>query len=455
MLKLHQLFFITFFLIFIFAFIVSAISSYVLINSINSKEITKELKNVISNVDYLVNNSQHIPFNYIKHNQKIDVLTIDGESENGYIEFAVRENILNRVKRNDFNPDESNLYGGTFSTYHTLIQKSQFKENLIIIASLNENEKFSKFYLLWLINGTIFTLSILFALFIAYYINRAVKNELTKITNYLIDIDNKNYSASFSGAFTKEFNTVAELLNILSKKLQKRDKQKRKYDAKLRFMNRQREDIISAISHEFKNPIAVILGYIQTLVDDPNMNEKLRERFLNKIATHANKISNMIDRISLATKLENSDLSAKKSDFDIYELSLDVANMLKVKYKNREISVVGESKIVNADKTMIEIVLTNLVDNALKYSKKEVIINVNSEFLSVRDFGLGIEESEIKNITKKFYRINSNSWDNSLGLGLSLVSFILQLHNYELKIESKINSGSEFIIYFNSKPQTI
>ena len=234
------------------------------------------------------------------------------------------------------------------------------------------------------------------------------------------------------------------MLKNLVKKLSSRDKQKRKYTAKLRLMNKQRNDILSAISHEFKNPVASIIGYAQTLQEDPDITPKIREKFLSKISSNGDKISQMLDRLALSVKLENDDLKIEIKRFDMKKLCEEVVSNLSLKYRNREITLEASNTIVEADKTMIELVLVNLVDNALKYSQMEVQVVLKDDELSVIDKGIGIQEEHLDKVTAKFYRVNKNTWDNSMGIGLAMVSYILKMHSSKLKIISKVAEGSVF-----------
>ncbi len=92
--------------------------------------------------------------------------------------------------------------------------------------------------------------------------------------------------------------------------------------------------------------------------------------------------------------------------------------------------------------------LSNLIENALKYSEDEVLIKIDSNSISVIDKGIGIDENDLRKINQKFYRVSQNGWNNSLGLGLFIVHSILKLHNFELEIKSKLNEGSEFTIKY-------
>jgi signal transduction histidine kinase len=300
------------------------------------------------------------------------------------------------------------------------------------------------FYSLWLKMVGAFSILVIIALIIAYNISKKARYDILQITHFLDQVSAKNYHAVLKPEYFREFLQISILLKNLVKKLNNRDKQKRKHTAKLRLINKQQNDILSAISHEFKNPIAAIMGYAETLHDDLALDPKIREKFLAKILSNTHRVTLMLDRLALSVKLENNDLSIKPSFFDISEICAESISILQAKYPSRSIVYNGDSKMVYADKTMIELIITNLVDNALKYSEEEVTITLTPASLRVSDKGIGIAPNELDKITSKFYRVQKNRWDNSMGLGLSIVSYILKLHDSTLRIESTLGIGSTF-----------
>jgi len=301
------------------------------------------------------------------------------------------------------------------------------------------------FYDLWIKLTIIFGLNILAGLYGAYIFSQKVRHEIDKIIENLQQIADKDYKISLSSHFCLEFFEIANYLKKLAAKLEKRAKQKRKYTAKIKLISQQRSDVISAISHEFKNPIASIMGYAQTLLDDPHANPQIRERFLGKIVQNGQKISGMIDRLTLTTKFENGDFNPQNSTFDVVKMTQDIAQSFREKHHNRPIvCTLPETFPITADRTMIEIVISNLIDNALKYSDDTIEIYLTEGSLHVKDNGVGIKEEEIEKVTQKFYRSNSHSWDNSMGLGLALVNYILKMHNSMLEIQSSLGVGSDF-----------
>jgi len=190
--------------------------------------------------------------------------------------------------------------------------------------------------------------------------------------------------------------------------------------------------------------VAAIIGYSQTLIESPNLNDSLKSKFLSKIESNANKISNMIDTLALSIKLENQSIALNKTDFNLSDVAKSAKETLEQKYKERQIILECEDVKVLADRNMLENVFINLIENALKYSQDEVIIKCNKEKVEIIDKGIGIEQADIKKIKEKFYRVDGISWNNSIGVGLYIVDYILKLHNLELEIESIKNKGSIF-----------
>ena len=224
-------------------------------------------------------------------------------------------------------------------------------------------------------------------------------------------------------------------------KLKEENRQLKKENKKLKIINSSKDELISAISHEFKNPISIINGYIETILNTP-LPIDLQQKFLTKIQKNTNRLSELIDRLYLLTKLENNKIKVKKTNFDICTLSKEIIES----FNSNRIKLKCNPKTVYADKELIGIVIYNLISNALKYSNDEINVNIDEDF-EVIDKGKGIDQKEIELIKQKFYRIAKNDWDNSLGLGLAIVEKILKIHKTSLKIESQKGKGSRF--YFS------
>lgn len=308
-----------------------------------------------------------------------------------------------------------------------------------------------KFFKFWFAGIILFSLSMLLSIWISMKINKKIGHDIQSIKNSLDNLLNKKYEIEFGdGKCCDEFDTIERQISKVSKKLEKREKQKSKYAKNLKTLSKKQSDIISAISHEFKNPIAAVIGYAQSVKDDRDLSVTIRDKFLDKVINNAHKISTMINRISMAIKFENDTFTPEFSSFNLANAANDVRDMLLQKYKDRKIIIEVPDLIIKADRVMIENVLTNLIENALKYSEGEVIVKTENGTLEIIDSGIGIDEQDLENITKRFYRVDSLTWDNSIGVGLYIVEYILKIHGCELKIDSIPEVGSRF--YFDLTP---
>ena len=292
------------------------------------------------------------------------------------------------------------------------------------------------------------TFFLIIAFLATYFISLRIKKETDNVLYFLTQLTNKKTSFPLKSTYTYEFYKITKLLNKVAVKLSKKEKQKAKQTAKLKLENRQKDEIISAISHEFKNPIAIISGYSESILNDEKMPLIMKNKFLNKIYNNANKMSHIIDKLRLTLKLEEGKQELLLIPCSMKKLIENCISDLKDKYKNREIILQGEDINLKVDETLISMAISNLIENALKYSEHEVIVNIGENSICVIDKGIGIEQKELENINQKFYRISNNGWNNSLGLGLFIVQSILNLHHFSLEITSEIKKGSQFCIKY-------
>ncbi len=284
---------------------------------------------------------------------------------------------------------------------------------------------------------------------ITYKISKSIEIEVEKIVHFLTSLTKKKKKTHISSSLSLEFNKITLLLTKVSQILVKKEKQKTKFTAKLQASNRQKDDIISAIGHEFKNPIAIINGYSQTLLDDANIDANIRKKFLTKICQNGTRLSELIDILRLSSKLDSAQQEIEFKTIKLHKLVKDNVENIKLNYSKRQIIIRGDKEAtIEGDSSLFGVVITNLVENAFKYSEDDIIIEFDEEKLSVIDRGIGISKKNLDNITNKFYRVNANSWNNSLGLGLFIVKTILNLHKFKLDIQSKENEGSTFRVNF-------
>ncbi|MCZ6185556.1 HAMP domain-containing sensor histidine kinase [Campylobacter ureolyticus] len=315
-------------------------------------------------------------------------------------------------------------------------------KSYIIVVATNLENSYINLKNLFLKLFLIFTVFLILTYLINRIFSKIIGKEIVKINFFLDKISKKDYSFNISNSFIKEIDLIYKKLNQVKIDIIKLDKKLNQKAAKIRLKNTQLEGILSAISHEFKNPVAIIKASSDTLKNDPLMSEEFKNKFIEKIIKNSQKIVNLVDKIKLS--FTQKEITLNINEFSLKEIAKDVKNELLEKYKDRNILISGNDTLIKADKILIKQVILNLSENALKYSNDEIILQINEHSFFVKDKGIGIEEENLNLITKRYFRISKNNWDNSLGLGLYIVKQILKIHNFNFIIKSEFGKGSTF-----------
>lgn len=315
-------------------------------------------------------------------------------------------------------------------------------KSYIIVVATNLENSYINLKNLFLKLFLIFTVFLILTYLINRIFSKIIGKEIVKINFFLDKISKKDYSFNISNSFIKEIDSIYKKLNQVKIDIIKLDKKLNQKAAKIRLKNTQLERILSAISHEFKNPVAIIKASSDTLKNDPLMSEEFKNKFIEKIIKNSQKIVNLVDKIKLS--FTQKEITLNINEFNLKEIAKDVKNELLEKYKDRNILISGNDTLIKADKILIKQVILNLSENALKYSNDEIILQINEHSFFVKDRGIGIEEENLNLITKRYFRISKNNWDNSLGLGLYIVKQILKIHNFNFIIKSEFGKGSTF-----------
>ena len=458
MLKIHQLFLRTFLSIFFLILILLSILTYFWSKNLYINQVEKNLIQNIDTLSIVLKDLKNIDTIVKDLNARINHrITIIDEKGNVIAESdedkSQMENHSNRteiLQAKDKGIGKSIRFSNTLDEELLYIAKKvSINKNIYFIRMADyTNKMISNFLKLAMqVIGLIFIfLTISFT--ITYMISLKIKQETQNILDFLTQLSSKKPSFELKSDFTYEFHKITKLLNKVSTRLTKKSKEKSKQNARLKLANKQKDEIISAISHEFKNPIAVISGYSETILNDDELPSVMKEKFLNKIINTSHRMTYLIDKLRLSVKLDENKQEINLCNVNLNSLCEDIIEELSHTYKDRDIIITGIKKEIQADSALLSMAISNLIENALKYSDDDVIIDIQEDNLSVIDNGIGIQEEDLENIKDKFYRVSSNGWDNSLGLGLFIVSSILKLHNFNLNIESKNNIGSKFTIFY-------
>ena len=218
-----------------------------------------------------------------------------------------------------------------------------------------------------------------------------------------------------------------------------------------------RRDFIGNLAHELKTPLFTSQSYILTLVDGALKDEKVNLKYL-KIAEKAiERLIFIVKDLDLITKLESEGLKLEKSKFNIISLINNVFEMLELQASKKKITLaLGSKNIkvnVNGDQEKIHQVLTNLIENSVKYGKESGTTEVSVEnivenkvIVRITDNGNGIQKVHLKRLFERFFRIENSGSSSTGGSGLvlAIVKHIIDAHNEKIYVESDYGVGSEF-----------
>lgn len=223
--------------------------------------------------------------------------------------------------------------------------------------------------------------------------------------------------------------------------------------------NQQQQNFLLAITHELKSPLASVKLYIQTILKR-ELDREQQKMFLSNSLKDIERLDDLVENVLLTTKLENRSYNLPKEVFDMTELVEQIVDRLqKNACKTQVIQFHKQDQIsLMADKFAISNVITNLIENAVKYSPPcaSVIVTLEKQhknlLFSVADFGEGIPEAEKKLIFNKFYRVGSEATRKTkgTGLGLYIVKTVLQKHHATIKVRDNQPSGSVFEVIFEN-----
>jgi two-component system phosphate regulon sensor histidine kinase PhoR len=218
-----------------------------------------------------------------------------------------------------------------------------------------------------------------------------------------------------------------------------------------------RRNFIGNLAHELKTPLFTSQSYLLTLIDGALKDEDVNLKYLKIAEKSIERLIFIVKDLDLITKFESDDLKLEKSIFNIIPLVNNVFEMLEIQADKKRISFSLDSKFksvnVIADQEKIHQVLTNLIENSVKYGKEsgtsEVTIQditENKIIVRITDNGNGIRKIHFKRLFERFYRIDNsgNRKTGGSGLGLAIVKHIIDAHDEKIYVESDYGVGSEF-----------
>ena len=220
-------------------------------------------------------------------------------------------------------------------------------------------------------------------------------------------------------------------------------------------------DFINNMTHELKTPISTISLAAQLLSDNSlPKTEKSIERYAQIIREENHRLQNHVEKVLHYARLEKGNLKLDKVKLDVNELINEVIDSQALRMANKNVTITynlnAHNAVINGNRLHLTNVLSNIIDNAIKYSKDcpEIIISTentddNCLMISVEDKGIGMSKDTLKKIFDKFYRVSTGDIHDvkGFGLGLSYVKLMTDVHEGRINVKSKLNKGSTFELY--------
>ncbi|MGN0150657.1 MAG: ATP-binding protein [Clostridia bacterium] len=274
-------------------------------------------------------------------------------------------------------------------------------------------------------------------------------NELAKATEL---IRNGNLDFEVMGSDCDEIDTLCSNFDTMRKELKLAQERER-------LMKKERSMLLANISHDLKTPVTSIKGYIDGIRDGIADTPEKTERYLNTIYAKTEIIDEIVNNLSMFSKLELSRMCFEFEKGDINEFLREFMSEYKLDFEKKGIKFIdkisAEPAVIKIDYDKMGRALANIIDNAVKYGDSHnprleaaSYLRDKGIYIYISDNGIGIEESELKNVFEGFYRIDSSRSIKGSGLGLGIIKQIIEKHSGKFWLKSEgLGKGTTAVVY--------
>lgn len=274
-----------------------------------------------------------------------------------------------------------------------------------------------------------------------------ITRKLNVILNGIQQFKSGNLQARIAVKNNNELDTIGLAFNEMAGTLEMNIK-------KLKETDEFRKELISNISHDLRTPIASIQGYAETLILKKGTIEDAEQlKYLEIIFSSCDRLKILVSELFELSKLQTNQIKLNSEPFSITELVSDIANKYRIISQKKGISIntfmPTDLPLIEADIMLIERVLQNLIDNAVRFCNEGDYINIDIRpenpgkvKISIADTGEGIEQEELPFIFDRYYK--AKKYGESTGLGLAIVKKIIDLHQSDISVTSQPGKGTIF-----------
>lgn len=225
--------------------------------------------------------------------------------------------------------------------------------------------------------------------------------------------------------------------------------------ASLEELERMKDDFLSSVSHELRTPLASIIGFAETIKNDPSLPKEIQNEFIDIILNEGRRLAATINDLLDVSQYYRGEIKLNLTSVELNDLLNKSFNQYHrlANSINFSLNILPYPVFISADENKLLQAINNLVSNAIKFTRTGgsvslSLLDKNNEYLiEVKDTGIGIPEKDKDKIFDRFYRVYRPGMEiRGVGLGLSLTKKILDMHNFRLEFESEENKGSIFRI---------
>lgn len=282
---------------------------------------------------------------------------------------------------------------------------------------------------------------------------RSQRSRIIEPLDRIIEITHAITDGAVSGRIELNKNALLDIVRVADAINRLAHKAAKDID-EMRRLERVRSEFVANVSHELRTPIFSVQGYLETLLDGAMDDPQVSLQFLEKAYNNALRLNALLSDLIDISRIESGELKFSFRYFDIGELLRDIVHTTEIRAAQRNVVVhcdIAENSTVYGDKERLTQVMTNLLENAIKYNVDggEVFVSThhvdNTLRISVRDTGIGIPEESLPRIFERFYRVDKDRSRavGGTGLGLAIVKHILEAHHAPIAVESKPGQGTE------------
>ncbi len=407
---------------------------------------------VLENLKIIADTIYNSPQNLLMENiENIDIYDgeiratlIDGEGTVLYDSDADAGIMDNHSTRIEVQEAKKHGFGAAFRDSETFEGKSfyyarQLQDKMIVRLSKSEYSQLDLYINIFPFIVGVGTVMCIICTILAYFLKYRVIG-----TGCNILLGSGAYSAGLSG--NSVYDELAPVMETI-----------RSHHENILKDVQMRQEFTTNVTHELKTPLTSILGYSELIEQEMVSGDEIKE-ISTKIKMNSERLLSMINNVIRLSELDGTKEKVLLGPVQLNDVALNCVNMLKINAVKSDVNItyMGQPVSIIADRGMIEELVMNLCDNAIRYNRKKgrVIVSTYTEdgrgVLSVEDTGIGIPETSCNRVFERFYRVDKSRSKESggTGLGLAIVKHIVAIHKADIELNSKEGSGTTVKVIF-------